>query len=155
MTGASTDPEILALLRSLANPWDDPDLVGTVNAGVGELAAALGIRFVEVGRDRVRATMPVVGNRQPFGLLHGGASAALAETVGSIHAVLIAPPGQVGLGTELSCTHHRAVTEGTVEAVCTPLHIGRTMVTLEIAIRDEADRRVCTARLSCLLRAPR
>ena len=155
MTGAPTQPETLALLRSLATPWDDPDLVSTVNAGVGELATALGVRFVEVSRDRVRASMPVVGNRQPFGLLHGGASAALAETVGSIHAVLLAPPGEVALGTELSCTHHRPVTEGTVQAVCTPLHTGRTMISFEIAIRDDADRRVCTARLSCLLRTPR
>jgi 1,4-dihydroxy-2-naphthoyl-CoA hydrolase len=119
---------------------------------LGELNAKLGVRYVSVAPDRVVATMPVEGNRQPYLLLHGGANATLAETIGSTAAVLNAPEGKVAVGLELSCTHHRAARVGLVTAVCTPLHTGRTTSTFEIALTDEDGNRTCTARLTCILR---
>ena len=117
-----------------------------------QLIERIGIKIIEADPDRMVGTMPVAGNRQPFGLLHGGASAALAETLGSMAAALYGLPDRIPLGVELSCSHHRAATEGEVTGVCTPLHRGRTVATYEIAISDEQDRRICTARLTCLLR---
>ena len=119
---------------------------------MGELAETMGITIVTATVERMVATMPVEGNRQPYGLLHGGASAVLAETVGSVAAALHAGPDRIAVGIELSCTHHRAARSGTVTAVATPLSLGRTLATYEIAISDDADRRVCTARLTCLVR---
>jgi len=120
---------------------------------MGELATAMGIVITEAGPERIVATMPVEGNRQPYGLLHGGASAALAETVGSIHAALLAGQGRLAVGIELSCSHHRSATDGTVTAVCRPLHHGRQMSSFDITISDDAGRRICTARLSCFIRS--
>ena len=115
----------------------------------GELNERMGVEIVAAGTDRLVGTMPVEGNRQPAGLLHGGASAVLAETLGSTHAALLAPPGTQPVGTELSCTHHRSARSGTVTGTCVPLHTGRTMATFEIVLQDEQERRICTARLSC------
>jgi uncharacterized protein (TIGR00369 family) len=126
--------------------------VEAANAMRGELNEKLGIEIIEVAPDRVVATMPVDGNRQPLGLLHGGANAALAETIGSVAAVLNAPDGRIAVGLELSCTHHRAAREGRVIGVCTPLHVGRSTSTFEIVITDEESRRTCTARLTCIVR---
>ncbi len=120
---------------------------------LGELASRMGIVVTESAPERMVATMPVAGNRQPFGLLHGGASAVLAESIASIHANLLAGPGRFAVGVELSCTHHRSAKGGVVTAVCTPLHVGRTVATFQIAIRDEAGRPTCTARLTCMSRS--
>lgn len=122
------------------------------NAMRGELNEKLGIEIVEVEPQRVVATMPVDGNRQPLGLLHGGANAVLAETIGSVAATLNAAEGRIAVGLELSCTHHRAARSGAVTGVCTPLHTGRSTSTFEIVITDEDGRRTCTARLTCVLR---
>jgi uncharacterized protein (TIGR00369 family) len=116
-----------------------------------QLAERVGIEILDWAAERLVGSMPVAGNRQPFGLLHGGASAVLAETLGSTAAALWAMPDRVPLGVELSCSHHRAATGGKVTGVCTPLHRGRTVATFEITISDEQDRRICTARLTCLL----
>ncbi len=113
--------------------------------GMGALAEKMGIELVSASRERVVATMPVVGNTQPYGLLHGGASAVLAESLGSIHGALV-------VGVDLNCTHHRSATEGTVTAESTILSAGRTVVSTEIRITDDAGRPVCTARLTCLVR---
>ncbi|WP_410604758.1 hotdog fold thioesterase [Amycolatopsis sp. lyj-90] len=119
-----------------------------------QLAARMGIRITDPNRDRLVGTMPVTGNRQPWGRLHGGASAVLAETLGSAAAAKhAADHDRVPLGVELSCSHHRGVYEGQVTGVVTPLHLGRTMSSFEIVISDDAGVRVCTARLSCILRA--
>lgn len=120
---------------------------------IGELAERCGIVLDEVAPERIAGSMPVLGNRQPFGLLHGGASAVLAESLGSIHATMLAGPGRVAVGVELSCTHHRSATGGRVVAVCTPLHVGRSISTFHIAIRDDAGRPTCTARLTCMTRS--
>ncbi len=112
----------------------------------------MGVEITSWDRDRVVGTMPVTGNRQPYGLLHGGANAVLAETLGSVAAALHSLPERVPVGLELVCTHHRAVTTGSVTGVCTPLSVGRTVATFEVVISDEDGRRTCTARLTCLLR---
>jgi 1,4-dihydroxy-2-naphthoyl-CoA hydrolase len=113
--------------------------------------AQLGIDIVEADPQRVVGTMPVEGNTQPFGLLHGGASCVLAESLGSIGAALHALPERVAVGTDINATHHRAVSSGVVTGVATPLHLGRTMASYEVVIRDAADRRLCTARITCQL----
>jgi 1,4-dihydroxy-2-naphthoyl-CoA hydrolase len=118
----------------------------------GTLAERMGIELTEIAAKRLVARMPVEGNTQPYGLLHGGASAVLAETLGSIGAQLSAGPGAQALGIELSCTHHRAVRNGYVTGVAAPIHVGRTVATYEIVITDDEGRRVCTSRLTCLLR---
>ena len=112
----------------------------------------MGIEITEWDPDRVAGTMPVAGNRQPYGLLHGGANAVLAETLGSTAAALHAGPERIAVGLELSCTHHRAATDGLVTGVATPIHRGRSTATYEIVITDEHDKRTCTARLTCILR---
>jgi uncharacterized protein (TIGR00369 family) len=117
---------------------------------VEQLNDKMGIEIVDWNPDRVVATMPVKGNRQPYGLLHGGANAVLAEAVGSVCAALKAD-GRPTVGLELSCTHHRGVKEGLVTGVATPLHVGRSTSTVEIVITDEQGRRTCTARLTCMV----
>jgi uncharacterized protein (TIGR00369 family) len=116
------------------------------------LAEAMGIEFLEASAERLVGRMPVAGNTQPYGLLHGGASCVLAESLGSIGAVLHAGEGRIAVGIEINATHHRAVSEGYVTGVATRVHGGRTLATYEIVISDDRDRRVCTARLTCMLR---
>jgi uncharacterized protein (TIGR00369 family) len=118
----------------------------------GELARSMGIELIEATAERVVARMPVKGNTQPYGILHGGASCVLAETIGSVGSTLHAGPGRITMGIELSASHHRAVSEGHVTGVATRLHGGRTLTSYEIVITDDHDRRVCTARLTCVLR---
>lgn len=112
----------------------------------------MGIEITEYTPDRVVGTMPVAGNRQPYGLLHGGANAVLAESLGSTAAALHAGPERIAVGLELSCTHHRAATEGVVTGVATPLHQGNSTATYEIVITDARGKRTCSARLTCVLR---
>ena len=118
----------------------------------GHLGNRMGVRIVEASADRVVGTMPVEGNTQPYGLLHGGASAVLAETLGSVGSMLHGGSRKIAVGVDLNCTHHRGVRSGLVTGVATPVHRGRSTATYEIVISDEAGKRVCTARLTCLLR---
>ncbi|MEV6579434.1 hotdog fold thioesterase [Streptomyces sp. NPDC051582] len=118
----------------------------------GHLGERMDIRILEASAERVVATMPVEGNTQPYGLLHGGASAVLAETLGSVGAMMHGGIKKVAVGVDLNCTHHRGVRSGLVTGVASPVHRGRSTATYEIVISDEQDRRVCTARLTCLLR---
>lgn len=120
--------------------------IGTLS---GQLADRMGIEITSWEPDRLVGTMPAAGNLQPYGLLHGGASCVLAETLGSIAAALNAPEGSAAVGVEINATHHRAVREGVVTGVCTPLHRGRSMASYEIVLTDSAGRRTCTARLTC------
>jgi 1,4-dihydroxy-2-naphthoyl-CoA hydrolase len=122
-----------------------------IGIAIGELCTRMGIEIKEASAERVVGTMPVAGNTQPYGLLHGGASAVLAETLGSIGSMLHADADKVAVGVDLNCTHHRAAHVGQVTGVATPVHRGRSLVTYAIAITDEQDRRVCSARLTCLL----
>lgn len=130
------------------------DILG--NLGRAALLDRMGIRLVEASPERTVGTMPVEGNTQPMGLLHGGASCVLAETLGSVAASLHAVEaiGGYAVGLEISATHHRSVTAGTVTGVAMAIHRGRTVATYEIVITDESGRRVCTARLTCVLRQP-
>ncbi len=118
----------------------------------GHLGARMGIEILEASPERVVGTMPVEGNTQPYGLLHGGASAVLAETLGSVGAMLHCGPERYAVGVDLNATHHRGTRSGLVTGVATPLHRGRSTATYEIIISDEQDRRICSARLTCLLR---
>jgi uncharacterized domain 1 len=118
----------------------------------GTLPARMGIEFLEVSPERVVARMPVEGNRQPFGVLHGGASCVLAETIGSVGALLHAGEGRVAMGVEINATHHRPATSGHVTGVATRLFGGRNIATYQIEITDEQGGLVCTSRLTCLLR---
>ncbi|MEU3659038.1 hotdog fold thioesterase [Streptomyces sp. NPDC032940] len=118
----------------------------------GHLGERMGVRILEAAPERVVGTMPVEGNTQPYGLLHGGASAVLAETLGSVGSMLHGGHSKIAVGVDLNCTHHRGVRSGLVTGVATPVHRGRSTATYEIVITDEQERRVCTARLTCLLR---
>ncbi|CAJ63257.1 conserved hypothetical protein; putative Thioesterase and Phenylacetic acid degradation domains [Frankia alni ACN14a] len=127
-------------------------LAAQINAARGEIEQRMGIVLTEASPDRLVATMPVEGNRQPYGLLHGGASVVLAETLGSVGANLDAPPGSMAVGIEISASHHRSATSGTVTAVATRIRGGRTLVTYDIRITDDAGRVTCTCRLTCMIR---
>ncbi|MFI1729627.1 hotdog fold thioesterase [Streptomyces acidicola] len=126
------------------------DLVAMFSAG--HLGTRMGVQIAEASPERVVGTMPVEGNTQPYGLLHGGASAVLAETLGSVGAMLHAGSSKIAVGVDLNCTHHRGVRSGLVTGVATPLHRGRSTATYEIVISDEQGKRVCSARLTCMLR---
>ncbi|WP_091298676.1 PaaI family thioesterase [Amycolatopsis xylanica] len=117
-----------------------------------QLNEKVGMKLVEASPARVVGTMPVEGNLQPYGLLHGGANAVLAEALGSTLAAINAGEGRAAMGLELSCTHHRAVRSGVVTGVATPLHVGRGTITTDIVITDDQGRRTCTARLTCVVR---
>lgn len=117
------------------------------------LIDAMGIVLVEATPERLVATMPVEGNTQPQGLLHGGASCVLAETLGSVGAALHgARSGKFAVGIDINATHHRGARSGLVTATATAVQLGGSLASYEIVILDEAGRRVCTARLTCMLR---
>jgi 1,4-dihydroxy-2-naphthoyl-CoA hydrolase len=110
----------------------------------------LGIRIIDFDPDRLVATMPVEGNEQPFGLLHGGASCALMETIGSWAGALHAGPDKQVVGIELNASYLRGATSGVVTAVCTPVRRGRTLSTFLIEITDDSGRPTATGRLTTL-----
>ena len=116
-----------------------------------QLSDRVGIEIVSWDPDRVVGTMPVAGNRQPAGLLHGGASAVLAETLGSVAAALRSMPERFPVGLVLACAHHRGVSDGLITGVASPLHVGRTVSTFEITITDQDGHRTCSAHLTCML----
>jgi 1,4-dihydroxy-2-naphthoyl-CoA hydrolase len=126
-------------------------IAGFMKASQDTLVGRMGITILEASADRVVGAMPVEGNTQPYGLLHGGASCVFAESLGSLGAALHAGPDRIAVGVEVSATHHRGVTAGKVTGVASQLHGGRTVATYEIVISDDRGRRVCTARLTCLL----
>ena len=120
-----------------------------------QLAGRMGIEILKAGPDEVVGRMPVEGNRQPYGLLHGGANGVLAETLGSTLSALHALPERFPVGLELACTHHRSATTGFVTGTARPIHVGRSTSTSEIVLADDDGRRVCTAKLTCLHRDTR
>jgi 1,4-dihydroxy-2-naphthoyl-CoA hydrolase len=139
----------------MASPLDDEQLLAGFIAGDNEAMGALnhkmGVMILEASADRVVATMPVEGNTQPYGLMHGGASVVLAESLGSLGSAIHAHPDRISFGVDVNATHHRAATDGIVTGVATPLHLGRNMASYEVVITDEQDRRVCTCRITCAL----
>ncbi|WP_019137259.1 PaaI family thioesterase [Cellulomonas massiliensis] len=117
----------------------------------GTLIERMGIEIVALSAERAVGTMPVEGNTQPAGLLHGGASAVLAETLGSFAAYQHAGPGRAAVGIELSATHHRSARSGVVTGTATAVHLGSTLASYEVVVEDSDGRRLCTARLTCML----
>jgi uncharacterized protein (TIGR00369 family) len=111
----------------------------------------MGVEIVEVTPERIVGTMPVEGNTQPYGLLHGGASVVLAETLGSIGSAMHAHPEKIAVGVDINATHHRSATTGLVTGVATPIHLGRSSATWEIVITNEDGKRICTSRITCAL----
>ena len=133
-------------------PLTDEDRQRLNASSVGTLVERMGIEILAASPDKVVARMPVQGNTQPYGLLHGGASVVLAETLGSIGSALHAAPDRIAVGLDINATHHRAATSGHVVGVATPLSLGRSVAAWEIVITDDEGRRVCTSRITCLLR---
>lgn len=129
--------------------------------GLGALGTRMGQEITSAVLDAsgwaiVSGTMPVEGNTQPYGLLHGGANAVLAESLGSIAAGMTAHAtlgdGHIVVGLDLNCTHHRSAREGVVTGVARIISAGRTVISAAIEIRDPEDRLICTSRLTCLVR---
>ena len=127
------------------------DTSSPVHPYPGTLIERMGIDLTEVSASRATGTMPVAGNTQPYGLLHGGASAALAETLGSFAAQAHAGEGRSAVGIELNVTHHRSAREGVVTGTATALHLGRTLASYQVVVEDEEGRPLCTARLTCMV----
>lgn len=123
--------------------------------GAGALDEKMGIRIIEASPERLVATMPVEGNTQAVGLLHGGANVVLAESLGSIGTALHAGLDRRIVGVDINATHHKAVTKGTVTAIATPITLGKTLCCYEIVITDDEGNRTCTARVTCLILAKR
>jgi 1,4-dihydroxy-2-naphthoyl-CoA hydrolase len=127
------------------------EYVASMPEGMGGLNDKMGITLTEISAERVVGTMPVEGNTQPYGLLHGGASVLLAETLGSVGSAVHAHPDKLSVGIEINATHHRSATSGTVTGTATAIHLGRTTATYEVVITDERGKRVCTSRITCAL----
>ena len=127
-----------------------PNLDDLQKQGHGTMVEHLGIRFTEVGDDYLRATMPVDARTiQPFGLLHGGASVALAETVGSVAANLVIDTSKFySVGLDINANHVRAIREGRVTGTAKPLHLGRRTQVWQIKVRDQANRLICVSRIT-------
>lgn len=131
----------------------DPELVERLTGtGGGALAQKMNIEFLELSAEHSVATMPVEGNTQVIGLLHGGAHVVLGESLGSISSAIHAGPGRYAVGIEINATHSRSVTEGLVTGTCRALVLGRTLCTHEIVMTDDQGRRLSTVRMTNMLR---
>ena len=131
-----TQPDYLAILRE---------------RGSGLLDQKMGIEILEATPQRLVGRMPVEGNTQPIGLLHGGANVVLAESLGSIGTALHAGPDRTIVGVDINATHHKSARSGYVTAVATAISLGRTLCSNEIVITNEDGQRTCTARITCLI----
>ena len=135
-----TEPNFLDILRE---------------RGGGALDKKMGIEILEASPERLVGRMPVEGNTQPFGLLHGGANVVLAESLGSVGTHLHAGPSRRIVGVDINATHHKAATSGFVTGVATAVSLGKTLCVYEIAITNEAGQRTCSARITCMILAER
>ena len=138
MTEIKTSPEATALLAE--------------RKGLGALAEKMGIKLVELSAEHSVATMPVEGNTQPIGILHGGAHVVLAESLGSMSANVWAYPDKVAVGIEVNASHTRSAASGLVTATCTALNLGKSLTLHEIVITDEQGRRLSTVRITNFLK---
>jgi len=120
--------------------------------GLGPLAERMGIELLELSAERSVATMPVQGNTQPLGVLHGGAHVVLGESLGSFAANVWAHPEKVAMGIEVSASHTRACTEGIVTGVCTAISLGKNLTVHEIVVSDSEGRRLSTVRITNFLK---
>lgn len=123
--------------------------------GRGALDKKMGIEIIEASPQRLVGRMPVEGNTQPFGLLHGGANVVLAESLGSVGTHLHAGPSRRIVGIEISASHHKSATEGYVIAVATSVTLGKTLCTYNVEITNDKGEKTCTARITCLILAAR
>ena len=135
-----TEPNFLDILRE---------------RGGGALDKKMGIEILEASPERLVGRMPVEGNTQPFGLLHGGANVVLAESLGSVGTHLHAGPSRRIVGVDINATHHKAATSGFVTGVATAVSLGKTLCVYEIVIANEAGQRTCSARITCMILAER
>ena len=134
----------------------EPDYLSIIQQrGSGALDKKMGIVITEASLTRLVATMPVEGNTQPMGLLHGGANVVLAESLGSIGTSLHAGPNRKIVGVDINATHHKSATTGLVTGIATAISLGKTLCSWEIVITNEAGERTCTARITCLILAER
>ena len=131
---------------------DDKALEVMGMRGLGALADSMGIKLVELSAERAVATMPVSGNTQPLGLLHGGAHVVLGESLGSFAANVFAHPDGYAVGIEINASHHGSITEGIVTGTCAAIKLGKTLTTHEIKMTDEAGRLLSTVRITNLIR---
>jgi len=120
--------------------------------GMGALAAKMGMEFTEFTVERAVATMPVEGNTQPVGLMHGGAYVVLGESLGSMAANLYAGADRLAVGVDINATHTRSATSGVVTGVCTPVHLGRSITVHEIVVTDDQGRRCSTIRITNMIK---
>jgi len=136
--------------------WKRPVSVQLLNeVHVGTTVAHLGIEFLEVGDDFIRARAPVdARTRQPMGILHGGISVLLAESLGSCGAAFSSPPGHRAVGLEINANHVRSVQEGWVIGAARPLHAGRTTQVWQIEIRNEKGQLTCVSRITMAVLPP-
>ena len=139
LTADTTAAEVAALLAQLRAP----------GAG-GELCEKMGIEFIELGHDHLRATAPVEGNRQPLGLFHGGGHVVLAESLASMHSFLLSG-GKNVVGVDLNATHLRAARDGVITGRAEVLHQGRTIVSHEVKMTDEAGRLLSIVRITNMI----
>ena len=123
--------------------------------GRGALDKKMGIEIIEASPQRLVGTMPVDGNTQPFGLLHGGANVVLAESLGSVGAHLHAGTTRRVVGIEISASHHKSATSGIVTAVATAVTLGKTLCTYNVEITNDKGEKTCSARITCLILAER
>lgn len=119
--------------------------------GIGDLDKKMGIEIIEASPERLVATMPVEGNTQPIGLLHGGANVVLAESLGSIGTQLHAGADRKIVGVDINATHHKSATSGIVTAVATAISLGKTLCSYNVEVKNDKGERTCTARITCLI----
>jgi 1,4-dihydroxy-2-naphthoyl-CoA hydrolase len=139
-------------VTSINDRQDIPTEYAELNSA---LDTKMGFELLSLKPERVVGRMPVAGNTQPYGLWHGGASCVLAETLASLGSFMYAQPERISVGVDINATHHRSVTTGWVTGTATALRLGRSVASYEIVITNDADERVCTARVTCQLVTPR
>ena len=139
----------------MTSPHGRPDLPAEYAELRSALDEKMGFELLALTPERVVGRMPVPGNTQPYGLWHGGASCVLAETLASLGSFIHAQPERISVGVDINATHHRSVTAGWVTGTATALRLGRSVASYEIVITNDADERLCTARVTCQLVTPR
>ena len=130
-------------------------LEAILKRGIGALDKKMGIEIIEASPERLVGTMPVEGNTQPIGLLHGGANVVLAESLGSIGTQLHAGADRKIVGIDINATHHKSATTGVVTAVATAISLGKTICSYQVEITNDKGERTCSARITCLILAAR
>ena len=154
MTETEHDPSDADLENPPPPGTTSEDAVLAANSVRGPLVEKLGIEFLEFGRARVRARMPVEGNTQPYGILHGGATASMCETVASVGTAFLVGLDKLAVGIDLSVSHIRSATTGWVTVTAVPLRLGRTIAHWDMRVHDDDERLVAVARLTLAVRDP-